>query len=509
MCRNNSSQSSQVPDHLRSTKIDVDPLEAQSFLDLKVEPVIVNALMKAYPEVNKPTVIQKKMLALLKSDLSVIASSQPGSGKSLATVLYLLSHPQAKSDEDESFITNLILVPTPDLAVEYYEKFQRLLKHSPLNIHQVVQHIYRTNSQRESDQLNLLQEFQGPHTLIATPTRMLDILSSTGAKDKVHIEKLSCIVIDEADLLLPKKKYSRHNASRVSVKSGRHYRSPTDILMSYIYSRRKDYIQKISRIYSPLRLILQASSPIDYLSDMVHSPVWMEERSALNIGSKSLALANHTDVFCVTYNSSTDSISDTKIKIIDTDNVDKEQVLAFLKRTKDYVAWSEGTLKLYCKAFLEMFNAERRTKGVLIIPHNVSVQRVAKILTEHGLISASSRLSDGGDRLELTSSQTNSTNLDPETIFSDNSPNSPDVLLYDRMSIRGLNFPNLSHVYALGWDSVGSSEALINLAGSSRPKNRGKLIVINAVSGEKSPDNHKMSLDLANLQIAPKKYNTA
>ena len=182
------------------------------FQKLGLNPRLSSLLHASYPEISHPTPAQSALLpALLKSKptADVVLRAMPGSGKSFGLLLAMLGQPRlrntpanvaegtgssSKSAESSSSvatptyrISSLILVPTNELAYQYYHWARRLIPRSALDsLDPMLQILVRddrgtlSGTSQEADsvqqQLNRLQQ-NPPHILVATPNRLMDLLN--------------------------------------------------------------------------------------------------------------------------------------------------------------------------------------------------------------------------------------------------------------------------------------------------------------------------------------------
>lgn len=162
----------------------VDPRSVTSFGDLQISR---NILSKLPPSFKEPLGIQRKILSLASSNLSCIAQSVPGLGKSTAAILSMMERPQVAANK----ITNLVVVPRQGLADQYVQSMNQLVPGS-------VKSLYRTGSvDGDEAQYTSLTQNPFPHTLVATPSRLLDYLCYTDIGTR--LSNLSQVVVDELD----------------------------------------------------------------------------------------------------------------------------------------------------------------------------------------------------------------------------------------------------------------------------------------------------------------------
>jgi ATP-dependent RNA helicase RhlE len=138
-----------------------------------------------------PTPIQAKTLPAAIDGLDVLGCAQTGTGKTAAFALPILdwlgqeptkprpNHPQA-----------LVLAPTRELAIQIGDSFRKYGKHLPLKVSMVFGGVSERKQVRELK--------QGVHVLVATPGRLLDLMS----QGHVRMKDLDIFVLDEADRML-------------------------------------------------------------------------------------------------------------------------------------------------------------------------------------------------------------------------------------------------------------------------------------------------------------------
>jgi ATP-dependent RNA helicase DeaD len=117
----------------------------------------------------------------------VLGQAQTGTGKTAAFALPILSGIDLKQKDPQV----LVLAPTRELAIQVAEAFQRYAAHLK-GFH--VLPIY--GGQDYSTQLRQLK--RGAHVVVGTPGRVMDHMR----KGTLNLEKLSTLVLDEADEML-------------------------------------------------------------------------------------------------------------------------------------------------------------------------------------------------------------------------------------------------------------------------------------------------------------------
>ena len=137
---------------------------------------------------NRPTPIQAKAIPMVLTGRDVMASAQTGTGKTAGYTLPMLNRlSEMRASND---IRALVLVPTRELAIQVGESFATYGKHLPLKT------VVVFGGVEMEPQINQLNE--GADILVATPGRLLDLLS----KKHVALDRLRILVLDEADRML-------------------------------------------------------------------------------------------------------------------------------------------------------------------------------------------------------------------------------------------------------------------------------------------------------------------
>lgn len=137
----------------------------------------------------KPTPIQEATIPLALNGKDVIACARTGSGKTLAFLLpiyhSLLQNPEALQEKKSKV---LIIGPTRELILQIQEEAGQLSKD--------IRSLAIFGGSDYNKQKNALKD--SPHTIVATPGRLLDYLKSNDA----DLSSISHVVLDEADRML-------------------------------------------------------------------------------------------------------------------------------------------------------------------------------------------------------------------------------------------------------------------------------------------------------------------
>ncbi|CAI7612847.1 unnamed protein product [Penicillium pancosmium] len=162
------------------------------FEALGLDPRLRQALIKE--KFTKPTLVQAKAIPLALEGKDILARAKTGSGKTAAYVLPVLQSilQQKSADPSLKATTGLILVPTRELA----EQVQKVVTSFTAFCGKDVRSINLTQKVSDDVQRTMLADF--PDLVISTPTRVLANVNNSA----LSLEKLSYLVIDEADLVL-------------------------------------------------------------------------------------------------------------------------------------------------------------------------------------------------------------------------------------------------------------------------------------------------------------------
>jgi len=159
------------------------------FTDFPLDSNIQKALSKIGYET--PTPIQEEAIPYVLEKKDLLAIAQTGTGKTAAFCLPILNNLAKDGGKASSKRTKtLILTPTRELAIQIYENL--VLYGQELNQKYAV--IFGGVSQGK--QVQAMQK--GPHVLVATPGRLLDLIN----QKHIMLDEVSTFVLDEADRML-------------------------------------------------------------------------------------------------------------------------------------------------------------------------------------------------------------------------------------------------------------------------------------------------------------------
>eukprot|EP00934_Nitzschia_sp_Nitz4_P001418 Nitzschia sp. Nitz4//scaffold17_size182527//2166//4106//NITZ4_001824-RA/size182527-processed-gene-0.35-mRNA-1//-1//CDS//3329539250//1418//frame0 len=146
----------------------------------------------------KPTLVQAQTLSVVLGGLDAIVTAPTGSGKTLAYLLPLVAHlVENNSEQGNTSCRALVLVPTRELALQVEKVAKNLLSRLPFSALAI------TGGNMGRYQLGQTLLKQRPHLIVATPGRLLDVLSSQQkSKQEWLLREITFLVMDEADKML-------------------------------------------------------------------------------------------------------------------------------------------------------------------------------------------------------------------------------------------------------------------------------------------------------------------
>lgn len=151
-------------------------------------------LLKAIDEQGYTTIypIQKEAIPAILDGKDILGIAQTGSGKTASFVLPILEQFQHQAAPSRNrHIRALVLVPTRELAIQINSAFNAFGNYLPSKVKCLAVH--------GGISINLqMVELQGVEILVATPGRLLELLSSKA----LSLSDVQVLVLDEADKML-------------------------------------------------------------------------------------------------------------------------------------------------------------------------------------------------------------------------------------------------------------------------------------------------------------------
>ena len=160
-----------------------------TFKDLNLNENLIKALEKE--KILIPTSVQEKVLPLILENKDIIASSDTGTGKTLAYLLPILQ----KIDTSNKSLQVIILAPTYELVIQIQRQIESLIENSSIRKDIVSFPIVGSASVKR--QIEILKK-RSIQIAVASSGRLLELIN----KKKIKMHNVKTIIIDEADRLI-------------------------------------------------------------------------------------------------------------------------------------------------------------------------------------------------------------------------------------------------------------------------------------------------------------------
>ncbi|MGF1703488.1 DEAD/DEAH box helicase [Photobacterium makurazakiensis] len=166
-----------------------------NFTELGLIPPLLARLTEL--EYQQPTPIQAQAIPSVLEGRDLIAGANTGSGKTASFALPMLQHLYADNTQSNktgkgNYVTGLILVPTRELAKQVADS----IKSYAVHFNGAIKTVAVFGGVSANTQMLALRG--GTDILVATPGRLLDLISSNAIK----LDRVKTLVLDEADRML-------------------------------------------------------------------------------------------------------------------------------------------------------------------------------------------------------------------------------------------------------------------------------------------------------------------
>jgi len=158
-----------------------------SFSSFKLSGVLTDIIEKE--GYTHPTPIQKKLIPVLLSGHSVIASAQTGSGKTLAFLLPVLQLVLPENTSRHRYPKVFIISPTKELAQQIYEVSKTFAGGLGMDT------VLLQGGGRRTEEIQRLK--RGVDVIVATPQRALEHIEA----NRIDIKGIRHLIVDEADMM--------------------------------------------------------------------------------------------------------------------------------------------------------------------------------------------------------------------------------------------------------------------------------------------------------------------
>ncbi|KAM6498394.1 P-loop containing nucleoside triphosphate hydrolase protein [Amanita muscaria] len=469
-----------------------------SFEELGLHPPIVTALRRAFRNVIHPTESQAQFIPAVLSGKDVLLRDLTGSGKSFGLAVALLNKPRLRAKvtregrtNEHHYITSLVLVPHRDLAYQYMHWIERIVSCAavdpPPDLESVVQILVRDGSTHLTEGLGRLQE-NLPHILIGTPQAVMDVWHKD--RNVLQLQRLSTVVVDEADYLvetLPRKdphKSFRPGVIRAAKKLLAHP-GVTRELLDMIYAKRRELseehrdepglVQHQRRIglketpsnaqHLPQLVMCSATLRGHLRTHLFQESGWLNKDNAVifkganaapTTKSKKINVVGGTGVTHSVLVVSEESIVNIKGAVSGTEAA-RDQALTpelifgtaedpeALDLDKDVAGRYEKTPSPFnpnaLEAIATAFAVDVPRVGLLVLPASASIQRAIYELREMGV---------NAHGLDMVKDEKGKKHLLQLERNASEAEENPTLLVSTLATTRGIDLPELSHVFILG-----------------------------------------------------------
>ena len=155
---------------------------------------LITPILKALKDKNytEPTSIQEKAIPIILGRNDVLGCAQTGTGKTAAFAIPIIQliHRIEKNEHGKPKLRALIVTPTRELAIQIDENIKAYSKYT------VVTNTVIFGGVKQHKQVTALRN--GVHVLVATPGRLLDLIS----QGYISLKTVKMFVLDEADRML-------------------------------------------------------------------------------------------------------------------------------------------------------------------------------------------------------------------------------------------------------------------------------------------------------------------
>ncbi|CAL1695288.1 unnamed protein product [Somion occarium] len=222
-----------------------------SFESLGISKPVAKALQSTFPNVQIPTKSQRKFIPAVLSGFDVLLQNDTGTGKTFGLILALLSKPRQKMEfrrrkhlkGGSRPSTVLVITPHRELALQCMHWIQSL--HGAINttnsdVSTLAQLVVRGTGSSLKDHISQLHEHQ-PRLVIGTPNALLDVFQEDPSA--LPTWAISTVVVDEVDTVIEHlppnaRKYDILKFERMLKK----HPTPTRQILNLIYPK---YIREV------------------------------------------------------------------------------------------------------------------------------------------------------------------------------------------------------------------------------------------------------------------------
>ncbi|KDR85310.1 hypothetical protein GALMADRAFT_132015 [Galerina marginata CBS 339.88] len=444
------------------------PMEAQvpkaegerlSFPALGLDAKFVRALKTAFPDVQQPTEVQERLIPEVLGKRDILLKDATGTGKSFGLVVGLLNKPRMVVHDEKGgkrrVVTTLFVVPHRDLAYQLFHWVERLtgaLRPSPA-LPSIAQILVRGSGKTKERVVGELRETP-PHILICTPQALMEVYRED--KEALQLDTVSTVVVDEVDYLV------ETDGRKVKKHAG-----PTREILDVIYRKRKElcekeYMAEEEQYESvaewrnareeeegiPQLIVSSATLRVHFKNHLFEESGWLNSYNLVKIsGQKAVQPGKVQHSILV--------VTETGIRNVE-GAVEGPREEAVVRERAEEAA--EESLEAIATAFA----LHVPSIALLVIPSSAPVHRVVHELRGLGVnaegLDVRAYLADG----------------DAQTV-----QDGPRLLVGTVATTRGLDMPELSHVFVLGVPEGRAVDGYTHIAGRvGRFGRRGRVVSV-------------------------------
>ena len=176
----------------------IDPILSFELL----ESIFTPGLFETTRRYQQPTAVQSQTMPVALAGRDVLVTAATGQGKTLAylwpAAVHILDQPHLRDEETGPIV--LVLVPTRELALQVHKQAKALLQADGGASKTII------GGQGKYLLFQELKKSGGIEIAVATPGRLLDVLSSSSSSSKnkngLTLDRTTLVVLDEADKML-------------------------------------------------------------------------------------------------------------------------------------------------------------------------------------------------------------------------------------------------------------------------------------------------------------------
>jgi len=407
-----------------------------------------------------PTFAQQTLLFQLKEepDKHVFFRAETGTGKSFIMAMWALNLNRSLNDAivPRPTTTVLIIVPNPDLAIQYHYWISRILSSSfkaMTKIANLAQVFYRGNEDEEERQEQRLRENPHPHVIISTPTRLLDLLHEHA--ERFDLDHLKYIFFDEADEII-------QPPSPTVTKAIRHAQ-PGEILLDWIWKKRAAATETHQEAQYPRLVAVSSTLSYNFKDYMIERFISKDKLVSKGLQRESAIQPtprNKTDhfVILVSLNKSDDPTSTPDRIVIQPallpratlhDNIRRRPLPSNLREAAEESEYPPNYLAI--PAVQRLLRETGVQKALAIVPHGSSKADFVWACQYFGLI--------GAEELRFNPDALGQGDLHNTRASAEN----PTVLVAHTKEIRGLDLKGIEMAFIMG--EFGTVEDYVHIAG--------------------------------------------